>query len=461
MPKHGSRSSRDANRRSGRAAQGVCVALSSLWLASGAANAVTPLNTYFGPGLPLDSYFPEGTPGADEQEGVTVRSRLRPEYDAQGIREGAFIIRPDFEEEAGYNSNVVGGAVDGQGSSQLNSSGSVSVASDWSRDSIGASVGINDTRYFDVPRLSSTNYNASIGGSLDIGRDQLSLSISYLSANEEPYDIGVNNVVNAIQLVQPLNFKVADFRVSYNSVFGRFTLTPNVDYEMFRFSTGVFSGVAPGAEEAFNQTLRDSNIVQGGVIGRYEFQPNRDAIVVLNGDYVSYVHGGNRANIGVLNTDGATAMAGLDYELNGAVTVRALIGYQERLFGGKASNLGAPIAEADVIWNPTGLTTVTARYARTIEDATTNTVTGYTYDRASVVVDHELYRNILLQGSAHLDEANYGPGDTQSIYGVGVGVTYLINRNIQTALSYQFLQHNAPGDNFGQHIILLNVKFGL
>ncbi len=476
MPKHASRMNRAgandraaghggaSHRRAGLlAAQRLGVlAVSGMWLAGLPAYAVTPLNTYFGPGLPLDNYFPQGVPGAAEEEGVTVRSRLRPEYNAQGIREGAFIIRPGFDEQAGYNSNVVGGATQGQGSSELNSSGSVSVNSDWSRNSIGFSAGVNDTRYFDVPRLSHTDYNASLGGSLDLGRDQLDLSVNYLSANEEPYDIGVNNGMNTIDLVKPLNFTVTDFRASYNTVFGRFTVTPNVDYQLFRFAHGDFSNVPLNSEAAFDQTLRDSNILQGGVIGRYEFQPNRDAVIVFNGNYNDYIHGGNRVDLGVVNSTGATVLAGLDYELTGAITLRALAGYQERFFRGRTSNMGAPIAEADVIWNPTGLTTVTARYARTIEDATTDTVTGYTYDRVSAIIDHELYRNILLQASAHLDKANYqGSNSQQTIYGGALGVTYLINRNIQTALSYQYIQHDDTGGSFGQSIILLNVKFGL
>ena len=437
------------------------LALSGMWLA-GSAYAVTPLNTYFGPGLPLDSYFPQGVPGAADQEGVTVRSRLRTDYNAQGIREGAFIIRPGFDEQVGYNSNVVGGAANGQGSSQVNSAGSVSVNSDWSRNSIGLTAGANDTRYLDVPRLSHTDYNVSLGGSLDLGRDQLSLSATYLSDNEEPYDIGVNDGATSIQLVKPLNFTVTDFRASYNTVFGRFTVTPNADYQLLRFAHGDFSNVPLGSENSFNQSLRDSNILQGGLIGRYEFQPNRDGIIVINGNYNNYIRGGNRADIGVVNSTGATILAGLDYELNGAVTIRALAGYQQRFFSGKTKNNSAPIAEADVIWNPTLLTTVTARYARTIEDATTDTVTGYTYDRVSAIVDHELYRNILLQASVHLDKANYqNSNNQQTIYGGAVGATYLINRNVQTALSYQYIQHDDTGSSFGQSIVLLNVKFGL
>ena len=481
MPKHASQSGRGATRRLCRSRPGARIgllALSSLWIAGGSSFAVTPLNTYFGPGLPLDNYFPQGIPGNADQPGVTVLSRSRPEYDSQGIREGAFIIRPGLDEQAGYNSNVVGGSLDGKGSSLLTSSGSVSVNSDYSTDNFGLTAGVNNTEYFDVPRMDNTGYNASFGGGLDLGRDQLYGSASYLNANEEPYDVGAFGS-NLIQLNKPLNFSDTDFRVSYTTQPGRFTLTPNVDYQLLRFARGDFIGVPLGESSSFNQSLRDTNILQGGVVARYEFQPQRDAVLVVNGNYNHYIRGDN-AGLGIVDSTGATVLAGLDYELTGATTVRALAGYQERFFNGNSvGNQGAPIGEADIIWNPTGLTTVTARYARTIEDATTDSVTGYTYDRLSLVVDHELYRNILLQANVLFQNAAYQNSTlTQLNYGGGAGVTYLINRNVQLALSYTFTEHesSSSGGNvpvyvdgtltgnsgqFADHTVLLHVKFGL
>jgi len=451
---------------------------SAALLAGPAAWAVTPLETYFGPGLPLDSYFPQGVPGTTTEPGVTVRSRVRPEYDTPPIQVGAFEIKPQFDEQAGYDSNVVGGSYDGKGSSELQSGGSVAFNSNYSRDNFGITAGINDTRYFDVPRMSHTDYNVSAGGGLDIGRDVLYGSVSYLSSYEEPYDIGSSGT-SIIQLNKPLNFTDTDFRVSYTSTLGRIILTPNVDYQLINFSTGNFTNLPINDIEAFNQTLRDFNVLQGGVVARYEFAPQRDAVLVVNGNYDHYVHG-QKPGFGIVDSTGATVLAGLDYQLTGATTVRALAGYQERFFSGNnVGNQGAPIGEADVIWNPTGLTTVTAQYARTIEDATTNSVTGFTYDRLNLVVDHELYRDLLLQANGRFEHAIYqGSSFTQTNFGGGAGATYLINRYLQLALSYEFIEHDGSGGtgnigflgtltsintngNFGEHQVLLHLRVGL
>jgi hypothetical protein len=110
----------------------------------------------------LDSYFPLAVPGYDEQFGVTVLSRLRPLYDPYGVRAGGFLIHPRFDEAFGYNSNVAGTSP-GQGSFLLHTSPGVSARSGWSRDSLGASLAIDDYRYFDTPRQSYTDVVAAAG----------------------------------------------------------------------------------------------------------------------------------------------------------------------------------------------------------------------------------------------------------------------------------------------------------
>ncbi len=451
-------------------ASGLCIA-GGAGIASGPALAVTPLNTYLGPGLPLNDYFPDGIPGQADEPGVTVLTRARPDYDPLGIREGAFMIRPTEDEQIGYNSNVVGGLFEAKGSSELESSAGVSVNSDYSRNNIGFSAGVTNDTYFDLPRFNQTSYNASLGGALNLGRDTLNGSISYLNAYENPYDIGAFGQGTQTELNSPLNFSDSDFRVSYDTTFGRFTITPNVDYQLIRFASGDFLTYNDGVVTnnlsggGLNQRLRDRNILQGGFIGRYEFSPGRDVVVVVNGNYDHYSNN-PPSDIGAVDNTGATALAGIDYQVNGVITVRALVGYQERFYNGNQyGNQGAPIGEADVTWNPTGLTTLRLAYSRTIEDATTDSITGYTYDRFTGIVDHELYRNILLQGSVHFEEADYqGQNNTQTNYGAGAGVTYLMNRNVQLSLSYDFTEQESTGlggGSFGRHEIFLHAKFGI
>jgi hypothetical protein len=58
----------------------------------------------------LTSLFPEGVPGFDNAQGVTVQSRLRPDFTPLGLRAGNFRAWPTLDETIGYDSNVLPGA---------------------------------------------------------------------------------------------------------------------------------------------------------------------------------------------------------------------------------------------------------------------------------------------------------------------------------------------------------------
>src|ERR1700688_2728163 len=126
----------------------------------------------------LSTYFPEGVPGYGTAPGVTVSSRARPDVDPQGIRVDSFVVHPQLEQGLGYDSNVFGGTPQ-RGSWIVGTHPSLLVASDWSRDSVGGYLAVDDSRYLDQPAQSTTNWTASVGGSVAIGRDQLTVSAAH------------------------------------------------------------------------------------------------------------------------------------------------------------------------------------------------------------------------------------------------------------------------------------------
>ncbi len=140
-------------------------------------------------------------------------------------------------------------------------------------------------------------------------------------------------------------------------------------------------------------------------------------------------------------------LGGLDYEATGFLRYRLLAGYEIRTFNSAAfKTISAPVVEGSVIWNPTGLTTVTGEAARRIQDASVETTVGLTESAVALRVDHELRRNVLLRGTvAYLnDEYSQNQGQ-QSLYTAGVGATYLLNRNMQVGASYDFAARRSSG----------------
>ena len=149
-------------------------------------------------------------------------------------------------------------------------------------------------------------------------------------------------------------------------------------------------------------------------------------------------------------------LTGLDYAASAVWRYRVLVGYEQRNLSAPYKNHGSPVAEAAVIWTPTGLTTVTGRFLHTIEDAGKSTVQGYDYTSARLLVDHEYLRNVLLRGYVGLQNASYiGVNYNETLYQAGASVTWLVNRNIRLTVSYDITDRQ--GSNNTNNAILVPV----
>ena len=381
----------------------------------------------------VENYFPSGVPGFDRDQGVTVLSRLRPLYQEPGVRLGAYTVNAHLDESVGYDSNILG-FNGGPSSGFVKTSPSVSANSNWSRNRFGISAGADNYSYFSAPALNYTNYNVSIGGGYTIGRHDLNVGYSHFRQYELGTDIG------AVATTTPLPYDVDAIRADYTVEAGRFSFVPNVDVRLFQFGNAAIVG------QPSNQNFRDRTVVLGGVTTRYQLSDQRSILVVLQGINSHYI----RPQAGQASNDSKSflALAGLDYQATGLWRYRLLAGVEVRDFTSSLyGTRTAPIAEANVIYTPTGLTTLTGYVRRQIEDVQSEGTAGYTFTTAGVVVDHELKRNILLQGRGNFQAAEYfqSTGTTTS-YTLGGGVNWLVNRRLRLSADYDFTQQSGPGN---------------
>jgi hypothetical protein len=174
-------------------------------------------------GQTLSGYFPMGVPGYSTMPGVTVLSRARPDYQPLGIPVDSFVVSPSMSEGLGYDSNVLGGP-GSPGSWTLGTQPSVQVKSDWSQDSVVGILGLDDTRYLDTPSQSRTDATAAFGGTLAIGRDELTMATAYLSNHED------RSSIDALPTDTPVAYRLFDARLGYTIVLDRLSLTPNLEF---------------------------------------------------------------------------------------------------------------------------------------------------------------------------------------------------------------------------------------
>jgi hypothetical protein len=399
----------------------------------------------------LSGYFPTGVPGFGTMPGVTVLSRARPDYAPDSIRADGFLLDPSIEEGVGFDSNVLGGR-GAPGSWVLGTHPSLRVTSDWSTDAVAAVLGLDDTRYLDAPSQSRTDGSAAVGATKMIGRDTLTLGAAYLALHED------RAAIDALPSDTPVGFKLTDARVDYTLALDRLNVTPNLEVSNYQYAATTILG-APAS-----QAYRDRNVVSGGVTARYELMPRQDALLVLRGTATDYTD----PQVGQLtrNSTGALALIGLSDDTDAVWRYRLLLGWEHRQFAASAYHAhDAPVAEALLIWSPSGMTTLTGKLTRSIEDAAQEGVAGYTYTAGTLTIDHEYQRDLLLQATGGMQRADFLQGGGQQTGLVfGVGVTWLVDRWMRVAATYSYNdQHGGAvgtAGAFSRSLGLLTVRYG-
>jgi len=404
----------------------------------------------------LDTLFPPGVPGYNDEPGVTVLSRLHPETQPPGIRDGPWLLHPTWQQSIGYDSNVLGGPAP-LGSWTVNTQPSLLLSSDWSHAALGAFIQLDDRRDLNAPAQSRTDGSASLGTTVDIGQDRLTLAAAEIDGHED------RTALDALPTDRPVPFQVQDLRASYAWTDGRWVVTPDLDAASWHYGSATILG-APAS-----QAYRDRDVVQGGATISYDLAPQRSLVLVTRAIDQDYQHA--LAGQPSLNSTGYQVLAGIDYADDSVWRYRFLLGAEHRDFAAPAyPSRTAAITEAEIAWMPSGMTTLAATVSRSMEDAAQEGVAGYTFTSARLSLDHELRRDFLLHASAGVQRADFLQGGTwQAGYALGLGATWLVNRRVQVSATYDLTdQHGSSptpalplSGDYTRSVGLLTVRLAL
>ena len=404
----------------------------------------------------LGTLFPPGVPGYNDEPGVTVQSRLHPETQPQGVRDGPWLLQSAWQESVGYDSNVLGGSAP-LGSWTVNTQPSLLLSSTWSRAALGAYVELDNRRDLNAPGQNRTDGNASLGGTLNFGQDRLTLAAAEIDSHED------RTALDALPTDRPVPFQVQDLRASYAWTHGRWVITPNMEAAVWHYGSATILGVPA------SQAYRDRDVFQGGATVGYELAPQRSLVMVARAIGQDYQHA--QPGQPSLNSTGYQLLAGMDYADDGVWRYRLLLGAEHRDFAAAAyPSRTAAITEAEIAWLPSGMTTLAATVSRTMEDAAQEGVSGYTLTSARVTADHELRRDFLLHASAGMQRADFLQGGTwQAGFTLGLGATWLVNRHVEVSATYDFTdQHGSSSTaalplsgDYTRNVGLLTVRLAL
>ena len=377
----------------------------------------------------LQRYLPQSVGPYEADPTMAVLQQGGADYRAAGVRIDDFVINPEITESDGYAQNPLGLAQGARSSPTIDTSAAVSLHSDWSRNSLSASASFDNSLYPNVHTADTNTSTVFLGGTIDIGDNQLSLGAGHVSAN-----LGATDVL-AFGLAAPVPYQTNDVRAEYTQVLGPLSITPGIDLTSFTFGRTVVG------TEVVNDTGLDKNQIAGSVVGNYELAAGRNVVVALRETSAQFQHGGSAGNYLA-----SSILAGLDYVASDLFRYDILIGFEHRGFNGPIHSINTPLVEGAVLYSPNRLTTITAQFTREIADPTYNITNNLTYTSARLIGDYAFRRNVLLQGRAGLDlGAADGTSGSRLDTTFGAGVTWLLTRRVSLAANYDFVWAQGSG----------------
>lgn len=390
----------------------------------------------------IDTYLPPlgaayGTTGADQ-----VRAHDLDEYAPYGIHLGTARIDGEISASGGYDSNA-DAVPNGHASAVFIDAGSASIVSDWARNQLHAGMTVIDVHYPERSIQDQTSWTATAGGVYDFGRDKLGVSYSHLDLYQISTDIG------ALLSIRPVHYQVDNAGISYSSALhNRLTLIPELLVTQYRFGGGSETGIG-------SQAYRDRTLLTGSVAGRYEMAPGETLLLVVQGTDIAYQQ--KLAGLPGRDSLGGAVMAGIDFGLSGPIRLRALVGYQRRSYRSDVyGSIDSPIAQLELSWLPTQLTTISLAVQNGIEDSGFENVGGFTYTSARLSLQHAYLRNLTFGAYTQIQNASYSSTpielqntplnqqqSNQTIYGVGLNMKWLLNRSLSITANYDFSTQNS------------------
>jgi hypothetical protein len=445
----------------------VVASATALGLALASGSAEAQLDVFSEPIVPVPP-LPQGpsvpaTPqGGFLAQTMSVTQRTRPEVDPLGVRVGDFFFFPRAEVDEAYNDNIFATNTDTKSAFITVLAPSFDLKSNLPQNAINLSAGGSFFRYSNNTNLNSDNGYGDLNGRLDV--DNTHYFSGDLRAERSHIDIGAPQVPG--NAASPLFFNDETATVGFSQYRLRigYDLTATArreDYEAVPTVGGGFLG----------ESQLDNWSYEGAVRPYYEFQPGYQAYFRGAFNRRDYDHAqGN--GIPSLSSSGYRLDVGARIDLTGITYVDAYIGYINQNYDASSfGTVGGFDFGANVVWNATQLTTVSFKTSRSVEDVNTalftgTTITnspGYLETSAAINVDHELLRNLLLNGNiGYVFDDYQNITRTDDYYSAGAGVKYLLIRNLYLGGTYTWQRLRSSGEGeatpYDRNIFLLRIS---
>ena len=397
----------------------------------------------------------EGLPSVADQRGIHVLDRERPEFDAVGVRAGSFMVYPEVTLGLSYDDNVFGTPTTTDESLIYGVRPSVSVESDFGRHALNFNA-YSDSAFYEAETSEDhTDWGASADGVVEISPlTQVQAMVSYDQLSEDR--TSTNRVAGGAERTE---YSVFNATAYLNQRFNRMTASVGASYTENDYddTPAIGGGI-------LDQDFRDH--VKWEVPVRLSYDVSADTSVFVRGTYNTREYDQQPPAVAVnRDSDGYDVGVGAAFDFTNLLRGEAWVGYisQEYDQVGFQSIDGIDFG-LSAEWYASELTTVTAGVDRSVEESTSGGSSGHLDTNFNLGIAHELQRNIILTADAsYLDVEFEGITRTDETISAGVGAQYLLNRNAEISLDYDYVTRDSTvtGQDYDKSVVGLQLTLKL
>jgi hypothetical protein len=353
-----------------------------------------------------------------------------------GVRAGSFMLHPGVQ-LAAY----------------------ITAQSNWSRHSFNVRLAADIARYKDYGFRDYEDYFFLVNGRLDVkNRSHLTYSADYMNLHE-----GLSNR-DAEQGIVPTRYDLWGGSLGYDHTFNRLSI--GVGYSL---RTLDYDNARTVDDEIIDNSDRNRDESSAYLRMGYQFRTDKQAFVSISTRDVEYDQPFDR-NGYRRDNDGWNASAGLALSITSLLAGDVFVSYHDTSYDDPGlEGIDGWAAGMSLQWTPTRLTSVGASITSNIQETTYEYASGYLMTLYSLRVDHELTRDLQLSGMVSYRDNDYtltkdapeNPREQDSVWQMGLGMTYFINRHMFASASYTWeqLDSDNPADEYDANRLWVTLSF--
>jgi hypothetical protein len=379
-----------------------------------------------------------------------VTDRAQPEFDPLPIDLGGFEATPELGFAAGFTSNLFALSENEIDDTFVGFAPRVSVDSKWGRHALGFSAVVDHLEYSDTSSESRTNINLQGNARIDVSSGVFLFGGVQFDDLTEPR----SNIASVQGADEPVENTRAGVEAGLQYEAGRIRVRGAVGLETFDFDDIELSN---GLIQ--DQDFRDRD--RTTINARVSYAVERDWAL-----FAEAVHSQsdydppNIFNAFNRDFDTTTLRVGTDFELASLLRGDIGVGYLQSEYDDPSfTDVDGLSIDGNLQWFVSQLTTISAAARRSVIDPGLATTSAAIDSGVSVRADHELRRNVIINGQVrftNFDFENIDRDDDR--YSVGAGATWKLNPNIWIDGSYEYTDQSSNVQDFSENRFLIGFR---